>query len=136
MIELDIPNGMDVTVDQDIIVAMDGSVVFGVGYHSWVVTTYKEHVLLMGGGPDDGDQLLMASYRSELGGITIGLAVIGTLVISGKIKVKTVNFVCDNEAAIKSCKRKRTQSVFHRTEGDHDIISTIHLLQQHWCQDT
>jgi hypothetical protein len=27
--------------------------------------------------------------------------------------------------------------VFHRTEGDHDyLISTIHYLQEHWCQDT
>jgi malic enzyme len=37
--EIDIPNGMDVSEDQDIIVATDGSVVFGVGYHSWVVIT-------------------------------------------------------------------------------------------------
>jgi hypothetical protein len=26
--------------------------------------------------------------------------------------------------------------VFHRTEGDHDLISTIHYLQEMWCQDT
>jgi hypothetical protein len=76
--ELDVPNGMHITVDQDIIVATDGSVVFGVGYHRLVVTTDKEQVLLTGGGPDDGDQLLMTSYRSELGGIASGLAVIGT----------------------------------------------------------
>jgi hypothetical protein len=93
--EIDVPNGMDVTVDQYIIVAMDGSVVFGVGCHSWVVTMDKEQVLLMGGGTDDGDQLMMTSYMSELGGIVSGLAVIGTLVRSGKIKVKTVKFVCD-----------------------------------------
>jgi hypothetical protein len=127
--EIYIPNGMDITVDQDIIVATDGSVVFGVGYHSWVVATYKEQVLLMGGGPNDGDQLLMTSYRSELGGIASGLAVIGTLVRSGKIKAKTVKFVCDNEAAIQACKRKRTQNLFHRTEGDHDLILTIHFLK-------
>jgi hypothetical protein len=57
----------------------------------------------------------MTSYRYELGGISSGLAVIGTLVRSGKIKVKTVKFVCDNEAAIKACRRKRTKSVFHIT---------------------
>jgi hypothetical protein len=57
----------------------------------------------------------MTSYRSELGGIASGLAVIGTLVRSGKIKVKTVKFVCDNEAVIKACKIKGTQSVFHIT---------------------
>jgi ribonuclease HI len=49
--------------------------------------------------------------------------------------VKSVKFVCDNEAVIKSCKRKCTQSVFRRTEGDHDLISTMHYLQEHWCQD-
>jgi hypothetical protein len=135
-LELEVPNEMDVTVDQDIIVATDVSVVFGVGYHRWVFATKKEQVLLMGGGPDDGDQLLMTSYRSELGGIASGQAVIGTLVRSGKIKVKTVKFVCDNEAAIKACRRKCTQSVFHRTEGNHDIISTIYFLQEHWRQYT
>jgi hypothetical protein len=31
--ELDVPNEMDVTVDQYIIVATEGSLVFGVGYH-------------------------------------------------------------------------------------------------------
>jgi hypothetical protein len=49
--------------------------------------------------------------------------------------VKSVKLACDNEAAIKACKRKRTQSVFHRKEGDQDLISTIHYLQEHWCQD-
>jgi hypothetical protein len=64
----------------------------------------------------------MTSYRSEVGGIASGLAVIGTLVRSGKIKVKSVKLVCDNEAAVKVCMRKRTQSVFHRTEGEHDLV--------------
>jgi hypothetical protein len=49
--------------------------------------------------------------------------------------VKSVKFVCDNEAVIKACKRKRTQTVVHRIEGDHELISTIHYLQEHWCQD-
>jgi hypothetical protein len=92
-------------------------------------------VLLKGGGPDDGDQLIMTSYRSELGGISIGLAVIGTLVRSGKIKVKSVKLVYENEAAVKVCARKRTQSVFHRTEVDHNLVSTIQYLQDTWCQD-
>jgi hypothetical protein len=77
----------------------------------------------------------MTSYRSALGGIASGLAVIGTLVKSGKIKVKSVKLVCNNEAAVKVCMRKRTQSVFHRTEGDHDLVSTIQYLQDTWCQD-
>jgi hypothetical protein len=48
--ELEVLNGMDVTEDQDIIFTTDGSVVFGVGYHIWVVATDNEQVLLMGGG--------------------------------------------------------------------------------------
>jgi hypothetical protein len=104
--EIELPNGMDVTDKQDIIVATDGSGVFGVGCHSWIVATDK------GGGPVDGDQLIMISYRSELGVIASGLAVLGKLIRSGKIKVKSVKLVCDNEAAIKACKRKRKQSMF------------------------
>jgi malic enzyme len=50
--------------EQDLIVATDGLVVFGVGYHSWVVATDNEKVLLKGGVPDEGDKLLMTSYRS------------------------------------------------------------------------
>jgi hypothetical protein len=64
--EIEVPNGMDVTEEHGIIVATDGSVV----YHIWVFATDKYQVLLTGGGPDDGEQLLMMSYRSELGGIT------------------------------------------------------------------
>jgi ribonuclease HI len=77
----------------------------------------------------------MTSYRSELGGIASGLAVIGTLVRSGKIKVKSVKLVCDNESAVKLCTRKITQSVLHITEGDHDLVSTIQYLQDTCCQD-
>jgi hypothetical protein len=114
--------------EQDLIVATDGPVVFGVGYRIWVIVTDTKKVLLKGGGPDDGDQLLMTSYRSELWGIASGLAVISTLARSGKIKVKSIKLVCDNEAAVKVCMRKRTQSVFHRTEGDYNIVSTIQYL--------
>jgi hypothetical protein len=77
----------------------------------------------------------MTSYRSDLGGIASGIAVTGTLVISRKIKVKSVKFVCENEAAIKACKIKRTQSVSHITEDHNDLISTIQLLQEHWFQE-
>jgi hypothetical protein len=86
--DLELLNGTEETEEQYLIVATDGSVVFGVGYHSWVVATDNEKVLLKGGGPHDRHQLLMMSYRSELGGISSVLAVIGTLVRSGKIKVK------------------------------------------------
>jgi hypothetical protein len=36
-------------------------------------------ILLRGGGTDDEIQSLMTSYRSELGGLVAGLAVLGTL---------------------------------------------------------
>jgi hypothetical protein len=64
-------------------VVTDGSVLFGIRYHSWVIATAEEGILLAGGGPDDGDPLPMTSYRSELGGLAAGLAVLGTLTWSG-----------------------------------------------------
>jgi hypothetical protein len=58
--EIDVLNGMDVTEEQTIIVATDGSVVLGAGYHIRVVAKDKEQLLLIGGGgADDGDQILM-----------------------------------------------------------------------------
>jgi hypothetical protein len=63
----------------DFIIANDGSVLFGVGYHGWVLATKKETILLCGGGPDDGIQSPMTSYRSELGGLVAGLVALGTL---------------------------------------------------------
>jgi hypothetical protein len=36
----------------DLIIATDGSVLFGVGYHSWILATETEDILLAGGGPD------------------------------------------------------------------------------------
>jgi hypothetical protein len=77
----------------------------------------------------------MTSYRLELGDIASGLDVIGTLARSGKIKVTSVKLMCDNKAAVKVCTMKITQSVFHRTEGDHDLVSTIQYLQDNWYQD-
>jgi hypothetical protein len=48
----------------DLIIAIDGSVIFGVVYHGWVLATKEETILLHGGGPDDRIQSLMTSYRS------------------------------------------------------------------------
>jgi hypothetical protein len=62
------PAGWDPTTPVNTIIATEGLVTLGVGYHSWVVTTEDEDILLQGGGPDDGDLFLMQSYRSELGG--------------------------------------------------------------------
>jgi hypothetical protein len=98
--EMDMPDEWDDETPQDIIVATDGSVVFGVGCHSWVVSSENEHILVFGGGPDGGDQSLMTSYCSELRDIAIGLAVIGALARSGKVKVRSFKLVHDNEASI------------------------------------
>jgi hypothetical protein len=88
------------------------------GCHSWVVSTDNEH-----------------GYESELRGITSGLSVIGTLAISGKIKVRYAKQVCDNYSSIKARKRTHKQNVFHITECNHDVISTIYYFQESWCQN-
>jgi hypothetical protein len=62
------PTPFDFDEPVDLIIATDGSVLFVVGYHGWVLATKEEKLLLRGGGPDDGIQSLMTSYRSELGG--------------------------------------------------------------------
>jgi hypothetical protein len=55
------PLEWDTTQPKYFIVATYGSVLFGVGYHSWVIATSDEEILLTGGGPDDSDPLIMAS---------------------------------------------------------------------------
>jgi hypothetical protein len=67
-LELALPANFDCTEPMDLVMATDGSVLFGVGYHSWMVSTKDEHTLLHGVGPGDGAPLYMTSYRSELGG--------------------------------------------------------------------
>jgi hypothetical protein len=101
--DIELPENFDCTEPTDLIVAADGSVLFGVGYHSWLVSTKDGQILLHGGGPDDGAPLYLTSYRSELGGICTGLAVIGVLARSGRINIRSVRQVCDNEAAVKRC---------------------------------
>jgi hypothetical protein len=49
-------------MEVDIIIATDGSVLFGVGYHSWLIATTDEEILMTGGGLDYGAQDQMASY--------------------------------------------------------------------------
>jgi hypothetical protein len=130
---LDVPENWDSNEPRDLLVAMDGSVVFGVGYHSWIITTMYENVILSGGGPDDGDPLLMTSYRSELGGLASALAVLGMLERSGRLNIRSVKCVSDNQSAVRACKRKPTESIFHRTESDYDLLATITNLQEEWC---
>jgi hypothetical protein len=80
----------------DLLIATDGSVLFGLGYHGWVLARKDETILLRGGGPDDEIQLLMTSYRSELGGLVAGLAVLGALFHAGTINIRSVRFLCNN----------------------------------------
>jgi hypothetical protein len=77
--EFQTPRQWDVTKEVDLIIATDRSVLFGVGYHSWILAIETEYMLLAGGGPDDGPGKYMTYYRSELEGIIAGLAVLGTL---------------------------------------------------------
>jgi ribonuclease HI len=114
-------------------VTTDGLVVFGVGYHSWVITTPDEKVILSGGGPDDGDPLLMTSYRSELGGLASALEALGMLERAGCLNIRSVKCVSDNQSAVRACKRKPTESIFHRAESDYDLLATITNLQADWC---
>jgi hypothetical protein len=111
-------------------------VTLGVGYHSWTVATEAKDILLQGGGPDDGDLFIMQSYRSELGGVAAGIAVIGTLSRSGLINIASKTFLCGNASAILSANRTLTDIIFHRIEGDHDLVSTIKDLQENWCRGT
>jgi hypothetical protein len=71
-------------------IATYGSVLSGVRYRGWVLAIKDDTILLCGGGPDDGIQLLMTSYRSELGGLVAGLAVMGTLFRAGTINIQSV----------------------------------------------
>jgi hypothetical protein len=128
------PAGWYPTTPVNIIIATDGLVTFGVGYHSWVVATEYEDILLQGDGPDDGDLFLMQSYRSELGGVSAGLAVLGTISRSGLINISADTFLCENESAVLSTNRPLTDSIFHRIEGDHALVSTIKDLQENWCR--
>jgi hypothetical protein len=130
---LDVPDNWDSNEPRDLLVATEGSVVFGVGYHSWVIMTMDENVILSGGGPDDGYPLIMTSYSSELGGLALALAVLGMLERSGRLNIRSVKCVSDNQSAVRACKRNPTESIFHKTESDYDLLATITNLQSEWC---
>jgi hypothetical protein len=63
-----------------------------------------------------------------------GLAVLGTLSRSGPITIASATFICNNESTILSTNRPLSYSIFHRIEGDHDLVSTIKDLQENWCR--
>jgi hypothetical protein len=77
----------------------------------------------------------MQSYRSDLGGVAAGLAVLGTLSRSGLINIASTTFLCDNASAILSANRPLKDRIFHRIEGNHDLVSTIKYLQDNWCRE-
>jgi hypothetical protein len=132
--DIELPENLDCTEPTDLIVATDGFVLFGVGYHSWLVSTKDERLLLYGGGPDDGAPLYMMSYRSELGGICAGLAVIGFLGRSDWINIESVRLVCDKEAAVKRCNQKMISSSYHNTDSNWDLLKTFHSLKDECCK--
>jgi hypothetical protein len=117
----------------NIFIATDGSVTLGVGNHSWVFATEDEDILLKCGGPDEGDLFLVQSYRSALGGVSAGLAVLGNLSRSGLINIASATFLCENESAVLLTNRPLTDSIFHHIEGDHYLVSTMKDLQENWC---
>jgi hypothetical protein len=130
-----LPTTWDATTPVDIIVATDGSVMFGVGCHIWILALDNKEIITSGGGPDDGASAYMTSHISELGGIIAGLAAIGMLHRSGLVCLRHIKCVCDNSAAIIAAKRTVTQSIFHRLKSDYDMISTMKFLQGNWCKD-
>jgi hypothetical protein len=56
------PTPFDFDKPADLTIATNGSVLFGVVYHVWVLETKEETILLHGGVPDDRIQSLMTSY--------------------------------------------------------------------------
>jgi hypothetical protein len=65
--------------------------------------------------------------------LAAGLAVLGTLSRSGLIKIASATLLCDNESAVISTNMPLADSIFHRIEGDHDLVSMIKDLQENWC---
>jgi hypothetical protein len=51
----------------------------------------------------------------------------------GCLNIRSVKCVSDNQSAVRACKRKPTESIFHRTESDYDLLATIMNLQEEWC---
>jgi hypothetical protein len=118
----------------NLIIDTDGSLLFVVGYHGWVLSTKEETILLRGRGPDDGIQSLMTSYRSELGGLVAGLSVLGTLFRSGTMNIRSIRFIYDNESAVTAARRPKSESIFHNTRCDWNIIAMIQDLIVRWCK--
>jgi hypothetical protein len=76
----------------------------------------------------------MASYRSELGGLVAGLTVLGTLFLSVAMNIQSIRFICDNKSAVTAARTPKSESIFHDTRCDWDIIATIQDLILRWCK--
>jgi hypothetical protein len=74
----------------------------------------------------------MTSYRSELGGLVAGLAVLGTLFSSGAMNIHSIRFICDKESAVTAARRPKYERIFHNTSCDWDLIATIQDLIVLW----
>jgi hypothetical protein len=123
------PATFDFDEPVDLIIATNGSVLYGVGYHGWVLATKEEEILLRGGGgADDGIRSLMTSYQSELGGLVAVFAVLGTLFRAGTLNIWSIRFICDSESAATAARRPTSKSIFHNTKCDWDLIVTIQDL--------
>jgi hypothetical protein len=86
------------------------------------------------GGPDDRIQSLMTSYRSELGGLVAGIAALGTQFRSGTLSIRSIRFICDNKSTVTAARRPKSESIFHNTKCDWDLIVTIQDLIARWCK--
>jgi hypothetical protein len=76
----------------------------------------------------------MTSYRSELGQLFAGLAVLGTLFRAGTLNIRSIGFICNNESAVTVGRRPKSKSIFHNTKCDWDLIVTIQDLIARWCK--
>jgi hypothetical protein len=76
----------------------------------------------------------MTSYRSEVGGMVAGLAGLDTLSRSGTMKIRSIRFICDNGTAVTAARRPKSESIFHNTICDWDLIVTIQDLIVRWCK--
>jgi hypothetical protein len=126
------PAPFDFDEPVDLIIATYGSVIFEVVYHGWVLATKEETILLRGGGPDDGIQSLMTSYRSKHGELVAGLAFLGTLLLSGTLNISSNRFICDNESAVTAARIPKSESIFHNTKCDRDLLVTIQDVIARW----
>jgi hypothetical protein len=77
---------------------------------------------------------MMTSCQSELGGLVAGLAILGTLFRSGSLNILSIRFICDNESAVTVARRPKSESIFHNTRCDWDLIVTIQDLILRWCK--